>query len=123
MLAGIGLSDQVPTLFWFLAGLTMTVGNILALLQDNLKRLMAYSSIAHAGYMLVAVATDSYLSADGSATSGVAALLFYLIAYGTMTLRLLRRHADAAPPGACRRNRGRCWPAWRKAINRGLPSW
>ena len=82
---GIGLSDQVPTLFWFLAALTMTVGNILALLQDNLKRLMAYSSIAHAGYMLVAVASAPYLSADDAPVSGVAAMLFYLIAYGTMT--------------------------------------
>jgi NADH-quinone oxidoreductase subunit N len=84
-LVGIGLSDQVPTLFWFLAALTMTIGNILALLQDNLKRLMAYSSVAHAGYMLVALASAPYLSASDSATSGVAALLFYLIAYGTMT--------------------------------------
>jgi NADH-quinone oxidoreductase subunit N len=84
-LVGIGLNDQVPTLFWFLAALTMTIGNILALLQDNLKRLMAYSSVAHAGYMLVAVASAPYLSSSDSATSGVAALLFYLIAYGTMT--------------------------------------
>jgi NADH-quinone oxidoreductase subunit N len=84
-LVGIGLSDQVPTLFWFLAALTMTIGNILALLQDNLKRLMAYSSIAHAGYMLVAVASAPYLSAADSPISGVAAMLFYLIAYGTMT--------------------------------------
>src|SRR4029077_12656190 len=37
-LVGIGLNDQVPTLFWFLAALTMTIGNILAILQDNLKR-------------------------------------------------------------------------------------
>ena len=60
---GMGLSDQVPILFWFLAALTMTLGNILALLQDNLKRLLAYSSIAHAGYMLVALASAPYLSA------------------------------------------------------------
>jgi NADH-quinone oxidoreductase subunit N len=84
-LAGIGLSDQVPTLFWFLAALTMTIGNILALLQDNLKRLMAYSSVAHAGYMLVALASAPYLSRSDSMGSGVTALLFYLIAYGAMT--------------------------------------
>ncbi|MBI3821681.1 MAG: NADH-quinone oxidoreductase subunit N [Planctomycetes bacterium] len=85
-LVGIGLSDQVPTLFWFLAALTMTVGNILALLQDNLKRLLAYSGIAHAGYMLIALAAAPYLSSSESATSGVTALLFYLVAYGCMTL-------------------------------------
>lgn len=84
-LVGIGVSDQVPTLFWFLAALTMVIGNILALLQDNLKRLLAYSSIAHGGYMLVALTSAPYLSAADSATSGVAALLFYLIGYGTMT--------------------------------------
>jgi NADH-quinone oxidoreductase subunit N len=84
-LVGIALSEQAPTLFWFLAALTMTVGNFLALLQDNLKRLLAYSSIAHAGYMLVALASASYLSGPDMPTSGIAALLFYLIAYGTMT--------------------------------------
>jgi NADH-quinone oxidoreductase subunit N len=83
---GITLSDQMPTLFWFLAAMTMAVGNILGLLQDNLKRLMAYSSIGHAGYMLVAVASAPYLSPAESPTLGVPALLFYLIAYGTMTL-------------------------------------
>jgi NADH-quinone oxidoreductase subunit N len=85
-LAGAGLSDQVPTLFWFLAALTMVVGNILALLQDNLKRLLAYSGVAHAGYMLVALAAAPYLSTADSATSGVSALLYYLIGYGAMTL-------------------------------------
>jgi NADH-quinone oxidoreductase subunit N len=83
-LVGVGISDQVPILFWFLAALTMTIGNILALLQDNLKRLMAYSGVAHVGYMLVALASAPYLSSSDSATSGVAALLFYLVAYGTM---------------------------------------
>ncbi len=84
-LAGFGLSDQISTLLWFLAALTMTVGNFLALLQDNLKRLLAYSSIAHAGYMLVALAAAPFLSTPDAATSGVAALLFYLVAYGAMS--------------------------------------
>ena len=79
---GIALTDQTPILFWFLAALTMTIGNILALLQENLKRLLAYSSIAHAGYMLVALAGAPY---SDSATSGVMALFFYLVAYGAMT--------------------------------------
>jgi NADH-quinone oxidoreductase subunit N len=82
---GFGLTEQTPTLFWFLAALTMTVGNILALMQDNLKRLLAYSSVAHAGYMLVALSSAPYLGAADAPTSGVAALLFYLTAYGTMT--------------------------------------
>jgi NADH-quinone oxidoreductase subunit N len=61
-------------LFWILAFFTMTVGNILALMQDNVKRMLAYSSIAHAGYLLVAV------TAGGS--DAVSAALFYLLAYG-----------------------------------------
>src|SRR5262249_37786730 len=53
---GVALGNQAPILFWLLAAMTMTVGNILALLQDNLKRLLAYSSVAHAGYMLIGLA-------------------------------------------------------------------
>ena len=82
---GMALSVQAPTLFLFLAALTMTAGNILAILQDNLKRLLAYSSVAHAGYMLVALASIPYLSDSDAPSSGVVALLFYLAAYGAMT--------------------------------------
>jgi NADH-quinone oxidoreductase subunit N len=82
---GLALSDQVPILLWFLAVFTMFGGNLLALLQDNLKRLLAYSSVAHAGYMLVALASAPYL-AGHAGSHGVAALLFYLVAYGAMTI-------------------------------------
>lgn len=64
--------------FAVLAVLTMTVGNLAALTQTNLKRLLAYSSIAHAGYILVA------LVAGG--TAGLAAALFYFAAYAVMNL-------------------------------------
>jgi NADH-quinone oxidoreductase subunit N len=63
---------------WVLAALTMTVGNVTALLQRNIKRMLAYSSVAHAGYLLVGMV------AGGS--EGGAAVLFYLIAYAFMTL-------------------------------------
>ena len=63
---------------WVLAVLTMTVGNLVALVQSNIKRMLAYSSIAHAGYLLVA------LVAGGS--SGVGSILFYLVAYALMNL-------------------------------------
>ena len=66
-----------PVLFWFVwavAALTMVLGNFGALRQTNLKRLLAYSSIAHSGTMLVAV-----LAVDG------AGLLFYFVAYLFMT--------------------------------------
>ena len=65
---------------WTLAILTMTLGNLIALRQRSLKRMLAYSSIAHAGYMMVAllVAAPEY--------GGAAAVVFYLVAYSAMTL-------------------------------------
>ena len=61
-----------------LAALTMTVGNLAALRQTNLKRMLAYSSIAHAGYILVGVAAYNEL--------GTSAMLFYLFAYAFMNV-------------------------------------
>jgi NADH-quinone oxidoreductase subunit N len=82
---GLLLGPQVSTLFWILAAVTMTLGNVLALLQDNLKRLLAYSSVAHAGYMLIGLAVAPYLR-GGDTPAGVEAVLFYLAAYGAMTI-------------------------------------
>jgi NADH-quinone oxidoreductase subunit N len=89
--AGTGgpvLGGQLPTLLWILAAVTMTLGNILALLQDNLKRLLAYSSVAHAGYMLIGLASAAVQHNSGSAaaSAGLDAVLFYLVAYGAMTV-------------------------------------
>lgn len=69
--------------FWILAVLTMFVGNLGALLQTNVKRLLAYSSIAHAGYILVAFAAVTNLSKDTEigASPAYAAVLFYLLTY------------------------------------------
>jgi NADH-quinone oxidoreductase subunit N len=76
-------------LFW-LAILTMTVGNVLGLLQYNVKRVLAYSSVAHTGYMLVALAAlgaTSHVRAAGDVkTTGLQAVLFYLAAYGIMNV-------------------------------------
>jgi NADH-quinone oxidoreductase subunit N len=88
-LPGLALGLRVPTvLFWILATITMCVGNVLALLQDNVKRLLAYSSVAHAGYMLIGLAAAPGLSltTDKEVTTGAEAVLFYLVAYGAMTL-------------------------------------
>ena len=69
-----------------LAVLTMTVGNVLALWQDNLRRLLAYSSIANAGYMLLGLAVALAGSAAPSRWDGIAAMLFYLAVYAAATL-------------------------------------
>jgi NADH-quinone oxidoreductase subunit N len=70
--------------FWILAALTMFAGNLGALLQTNIKRLLAYSSIAHAGYILVAFAAVTNLAAKDNeigASPAYAAVLFYLLTY------------------------------------------
>jgi NADH-quinone oxidoreductase subunit N len=82
---GTALSDQVPLVFWVLAVLTMFLGNLLALRQEHVRRIMAYSSIANAGYMLVALSSAPYLR-HGNGPDGVEAVLYYLIAYGAMTV-------------------------------------
>jgi NADH-quinone oxidoreductase subunit N len=72
------LQGSWTSVFWAMAILTMTVGNIVAITQQNIKRMLAYSSIAHAGYLLIA------MTAAGPA--GFTSLLYYLLAYGFMTL-------------------------------------
>ena len=69
-----------------LAVLTMTLGNTLALWQDNLRRLLAYSSIANAGYMLVGLAAGLATAGRAVQWDGIAAMLFYLVVYAAATL-------------------------------------
>jgi len=74
-----GLASAAALSFWVIwasAILTMCVGNLAALWQNNIKRLLAYSAIAHAGYVLVGVAAQS--------NEGTSAVLFYLTAYALM---------------------------------------
>jgi len=69
--------------FWIIAVVTMFVGNLGALVQTNVKRMLAYSSIAHAGYTLVAFAavTTMKLDPETGAAPAYAAVLFYLLGY------------------------------------------
>jgi NADH-quinone oxidoreductase subunit N len=80
--AGLGVLFGSPlgwtTFFYVLAVVTMTVGNLAALTQSNMKRLLAYSSIAHAGYLLIGVVAAT--------PRGVAAMLIYLFIYAFMQL-------------------------------------
>lgn len=92
-------NTHLPLLLWILAVLTMTLGNVLALLQDNVRRMLAYSSVAHAGYMLIGVVIACSLpdakgtprtvggaaGVLGPTIGGIDALLVYLVAYGLMT--------------------------------------
>jgi NADH-quinone oxidoreductase subunit N len=73
-----GVSEQWTGVMAVLAVLTMTVGNIGALAQKEIKRMLAYSSIAHAGYLLIGLAVPGAL--------GLSAIVFYLVAYSLMNL-------------------------------------
>ncbi len=72
------MSLEWSALFGVLAFITMTVGNLIALVQTNIKRLMAYSSITHVGYMLIGVAAAS--------TSSFSGVMYYLLAYAFTNL-------------------------------------
>jgi NADH-quinone oxidoreductase subunit N len=72
------MHDRWIPLVWGCAILTMVIGNFAALLQNNVKRILGYSSIAHAGYVLVALTTASQV--------GMAAAMFYLASYALMNI-------------------------------------
>src|SRR5687767_10720733 len=73
-----GVFQQWHFAVWWLAAVTMVVGNVVALAQRDLKRLLAYSSIGHTGFVLVALATGT--------TAGSSAFLFYLFSYTLATM-------------------------------------
>ena len=115
-----GAAVAYLSLFWqvaaVLAAITMTVGNVMALLQHNLRRLLACSSIAHAGYLLVGIATAAAaavdradrigpVDADSSWTlglGGLSASLFYMATYGLATIGVF----------AAITYLGHRWPEW-----------
>ena len=78
------LADWWMPVMIVLATLTMTLGNLVALTQDNVKRMLAYSSIAHTGYMLVGLA--AWAGDPQDRADGISALLFYGVAYAFMNL-------------------------------------
>lgn len=86
--APAGLAGALGTFGWFdfvavIAALSMTIGNLAALGQENVKRMLAYSSIAHAGYLLMGVCALQHPDASGPAFQ---ALIFYFVTYFAMNL-------------------------------------
>ena len=82
-LAFPALADDLTPILWSLAALTMFLGNFVAIAQKNIKRMLAYSSIAHAGYILMALVPYGQSSV---AQNSVASGLFYLLAYALTNL-------------------------------------
>ena len=78
MVAFPDLAIDLTPILWVMAVLTLIVGNVVAIAQKNIKRMLAYSSIAHAGYILMALVP--YANSDVS-DDAVSAALFYLVAY------------------------------------------
>ena len=78
MLALLPIFHFLTPVIWVLAVLTMALGNAVALLQTNLKRMLAYSSIAHAGYILVGLVANN--------GQGVSGIIFYVLVYAFMNL-------------------------------------
>ncbi|HEX8890394.1 MAG TPA: NADH-quinone oxidoreductase subunit N, partial [Pyrinomonadaceae bacterium] len=88
--AGASLAGQTNTA-WVsamvvLAMITMTVGNIVAIVQNNVKRMLAYSSIAHAGYALVGFIAAGATSDINARNSALASVAFYMLTYAVMNL-------------------------------------
>lgn len=73
-----GLRWDWRPMFWVIAILTMFVGVIIALTQTDVKRMLAYSSVAHAGFLLIAVIATN--------EQGLGGAMFYLLAYGVATI-------------------------------------
>ncbi len=73
-----GVYDSWWAILWWIAAVTMVVANLVALVQSNVKRMLAYSSIAHAGYVLVGLVAANEIAAAG--------MLFYLLVYTLMNI-------------------------------------
>ena len=88
------MTPAATPLLWWLAVATMFVGNLMALMQTDIRRLLAYSSVSHAGYMMVGLLVGMehegqkhlLTKAIPQSVSGIGAMLFYLAVYGAMTL-------------------------------------
>ncbi len=116
--ASTELTEQATVLAWIIAAATMILGNFVALLQENLKRLLAYSSIAHAGYLMVGVTAALALGSHGATLyHGVEGIFFYLVAYSLMTLGafgvIIMLRIDGRPVETVRQLSGLGWTkAW-----------
>jgi len=79
-MANLGtVSNEWTAVLWVVAALTMTAGNVIALVQNNIKRMLAYSAVAHAGYVILGMAAGRGRDAGG-------AILYYLLAYAFTNL-------------------------------------
>lgn len=81
-----GLKADWSNLFMLLCIVTLVLGNVVAIVQTNIKRMLAYSSIAHAGYALIGLVAAGRDIGESGGSSGVASVMLYLALYAFMTL-------------------------------------
>jgi NADH-quinone oxidoreductase subunit N len=98
--AGAGVHNAWLMILSVLAILTMTLGNVVAITQNNVKRMLAYSSIAHAGYALVGMVAAGAASDPVQRNTAITATMFYLLSYAVMNIgaftvvQLIARNGD-----------------------------
>jgi NADH-quinone oxidoreductase subunit N len=80
-----GLAWEWKPVMWGVAILTMVVGSVVAITQTDVKRMLAYSSIAHAGFILTGLVATDAVDSEGN-LAGISSVLFYLVAYGFATI-------------------------------------
>ncbi len=83
---GLHLHATWVNILAVLAILTMSLGNVVAMVQDNVKRMLAYSSIAHAGYALVGCVAAGAATDPGQRNTAITAVIFYLLTYAVMNI-------------------------------------
>lgn len=112
--AAAPMADVWIPLLSILAVVTMFVGNVVALVQDDVKRILAYSSIAHAGYVLVALVAYGAIARQGGSPSPLA-LVYYLLAYSFMTVGAFAVVSLTTKGGKERTNLSDLYGLWERA--------
>lgn len=103
LVAGLGhYRDDWRPIVWALAIASLVIGSVLAVVQTNVKRMLAYSSISHAGFMLVGLEAAAHRAGEADSGDGVPAVMVYLLAYAVLVVgtfgvvSLVARKGDAA---------------------------
>ena len=78
--------DDWRPVIWVLATVSLLVGSVLAVVQTNVKRMLAYSSISHAGFILVGVEAAGHHAGEANSGDGVPAVMVYLLAYAVLVV-------------------------------------
>ena len=108
--------DDYRPIVWVLAALTVVVGSVMAVVQTNVKRMLAFSSISHAGFILIAVEAASHRAGQADSGNGVPSALLYLLVYAVLVVgtfavvTMVARTGDGATDLSAFRGLGKSHP-------------